>query len=67
VAVLLDRLLRRWLLVALALCPAGLVWAQPSFSPERLDPLTAQIALYPDALLSQVLMASTYNRPRPAG
>jgi len=31
-----------------------------SFSNEQLDQLTAQIALYPDALLSQVLMASTY-------
>jgi hypothetical protein len=31
-----------------------------TFSKEQLDQLTAQIALYPDALLSQVLMASTY-------
>ena len=30
------------------------------FSKEKLDQLTAQIALYPDSLLSQVLMASTY-------
>jgi len=58
--VLLNRVLRRWLLIWLALCPAGLVWAQQPSSPERLDQLTAQIALYPDALLSQVLMASTY-------
>ena len=57
---LLNRVLRRWLLIWLALCPAGLVWAQQPSSPERLDQLTAQIALYPDALLSQVLMASTY-------
>jgi len=31
-----------------------------TFSNQRLDQLTAQVALYPDALLSQVLMASTY-------
>ncbi len=30
------------------------------FSKEKLDQLTAPIALYPDSLLSQVLMASTY-------
>ncbi|MCL4763932.1 MAG: DUF3300 domain-containing protein, partial [Burkholderiales bacterium] len=30
------------------------------FSNEQLDQMLAQIALYPDALLSQVLMASTY-------
>jgi hypothetical protein len=40
--------------------------AQPAAPPaavqgnEKLDSLTAPIALYPDALLSQVLMASTY-------
>ena len=31
-----------------------------TFSPQQLDQMLAQIALYPDALLSQVLMASTY-------
>ena len=30
------------------------------FPKEKLDQLTAQIALYPDSLLAQVLMASTY-------
>ncbi len=36
--------------------------AQPSktFSQEELDQLLAPVALYPDALLAQVLMASTY-------
>jgi hypothetical protein len=35
--------------------------ATPSlYSPEQLDALLAQIALYPDALLAQILMASTY-------
>jgi hypothetical protein len=33
--------------------------AQP-FSPEQLDALVASIALYPDDLLTQVLMASTF-------
>ena len=32
----------------------------PAISREQLDQLTAPIALYPDSLLSQVLMASTY-------
>jgi hypothetical protein len=31
-----------------------------AFSQDELDTLLAPIALYPDALLSQVLMASTY-------
>src|SRR5262245_32234448 len=31
-----------------------------TFTQEELDPILAPIALYPDALLSQVLMASTY-------
>ena len=48
---------------ALALVLPSLAIAQSSgkqFSNEQLDQLTAQIALYPDALLAQVLMASTY-------
>ena len=32
----------------------------PSFSKEQLEQLTAPIALHPDPLLSQILMASTY-------
>ena len=36
--------------------PAG----AKTFSQEELDQLVAPIALYPDALLAQVLMASTY-------
>jgi len=41
---------------------AGAVAAQDAkpFSNEQLDQLTAQIALYPDSLLAQVLMAATY-------
>jgi hypothetical protein len=34
--------------------------AGPVFKPEELDQLLAPIALYPDSLLSQILMASTY-------
>ena len=34
--------------------------AGPSFSAEQLDQIAAPIALYPDPLLAQILMASTY-------
>ena len=34
--------------------------AAPTFKPEEIEALVAPIALYPDSLLSQVLMASTY-------
>ena len=34
--------------------------ADKPFSNEQLDQLTAQIALYPDSLLAQLLMATTY-------
>lgn len=49
--------------VAFVFCIASLqATAQeaPAFSKEQLDQLTAPIALYPDTLLSQILMASTY-------
>jgi hypothetical protein len=36
------------------------VQAQPVFTQPELDQMLAPIALYPDALLSQILMASTY-------
>jgi len=59
------------LLVASALALAAPAYAQtpapaPSqaqdvkLKPEELEALTAQIALYPDALVAQILMASTY-------
>lgn len=53
------------LLAALALALAqGGAQAQPAqaFSQPELDRILAPIALYPDALLSQVLMAATYPR-----
>jgi Protein of unknown function (DUF3300) len=39
-------------------------WAQESqpFKAEELDQMFAPIALYPDALLSQVLMSRSYDR-----
>jgi hypothetical protein len=51
----------RWfraLAVAVVLLPA--LASGQQFGKEQLDQLTAPVALYPDALLSQVLMASTY-------
>ncbi|MFZ0240064.1 MAG: DUF3300 domain-containing protein, partial [Desulfobacterales bacterium] len=53
----------RLLLVATLLTPS-FTWAQDSqtFKPEELDQMLAPIALYPDSLLSQVLMASTYPK-----
>lgn len=47
------------LLAALLLAPA-LAPAQDRFSQPELDRLLAPVALYPDPLLSQVLMAATY-------
>jgi len=40
--------------------PASSVTVQKMFDQEELDRLLAPIALYPDALLAQILMASTY-------
>jgi hypothetical protein len=53
--------LLRWLLPVF-LCMTISVSAQEDkpFKQEQLDQMLAPIALYPDALLSQVLMASTY-------
>jgi hypothetical protein len=40
--------------------PAGAQPVAATFTPAQIDQLTAPVALYPDNLLSQVLMASTY-------
>jgi len=51
------------LLLSLAVAVVGVARAQgepPPFKPEEIEALVAPIALYPDSLLSQVLMASTY-------
>ena len=57
------RLLTLWLFAAcVALAGTARVHAadQPPLGAEELDALLAPIALYPDDLLSQILMASTY-------
>lgn len=55
--------LARVLVLVLSLLP-GLAVAQqaaaPTFSKEQLEQMLAPIALYPDSLLSQILMAATY-------
>jgi len=50
------------LLLVAPLMMVHAAWAQEgkTFKPEELDQMMAPIALYPDSLLSQVLMASTY-------
>jgi Protein of unknown function (DUF3300) len=60
-------LLQKTVLIVLSLAliaggTPGLVLAQapPSYKPGELDKLVSQIALYPDALLAQVLAAATY-------
>ena len=54
---------RIWLvaIIALLFCLPGAVRAQGNFTPSELDTLVANIALYPDPLLVQVLAASTYG------
>ena len=50
------------MLVCLGMLGTGQAFAQStsSLKPEELDQLVAPVALYPDTLLSQVLIASTY-------
>ena len=47
-------------LASVLLAPSFAADSPPAFSHEQLDQLTAPVALYPDSLLSQVLMAATY-------
>ena len=56
------RKLLAWLLVGLVIVPvpAESQDTSKSFKPEELEQIVAPIALHPDALLAQVLMASTY-------
>ena len=53
-----------WLMVALLTVPSGSLGQEPQagavFKPEELEQVLAPIALYPDPLVSQILMASTY-------
>lgn len=55
----------RLLMLAVVLASAPMARASgdyesPKFRPEELDQMLAPVALYPDSLLSQVLMAATY-------
>ena len=53
----------RWLVTAIILALPLSVAAQSAdkpFSKEQLDQMTAQVALYPDSLLAQLFMATTY-------
>lgn len=63
-----------WLIILLLVAPPGLLAqgtpagsppagekdSPPQLKPEELDQMVAPIALYPDSLLAQVLMAATY-------
>jgi len=50
-----------WLMAALPLPAAAQGAPEPApFKPEELEQLAAPIALYPDALVAQILMAATY-------
>jgi hypothetical protein len=59
-----PRKLLSWVLVLVLAVPASLLSAAESggqgFKPEEIDALVAPIALYPDSLISQIFMASTY-------
>src|SRR6185369_2824670 len=57
-----SRIARRMVLLLALLALPALAWAQDAkpFSKEQLDQLTAQVALYPDSLLAQLFMATTY-------
>ena len=66
---LLDSHFRTWVVVFAIVLTAPAVYAQDAppppppgqtLSPDQLDDLVAPIALYPDPLLSQVLVAATY-------
>src|SRR6185503_21190834 len=62
----IERSLSCFLIMLLAIPPGA--WAQqaqqagqaPVFKPEELEQIVAPIALHPDPLISQILMASTY-------
>src|SRR5687768_696972 len=58
----ITKMIWPWLLAALVVGPP-LLRAQDApkpFSKEELEQIVAPIALYPDALVAQILMASTY-------
>lgn len=49
-----------WAAPQSAPAPAGKTSASAAFGTEQIDQMMAPVALYPDSLLAQVLMASTY-------
>lgn len=66
-ALFFARLLAMWLTASVAMAqqnapppPAPQPPTQTAFSQQELDQMLAPVALYPDNLLSQILMASTY-------
>jgi len=56
----MTRILGWVLALMLMLPPAVSGQGSPTFKQEELDQMLAPIALYPDSLLTQILMASTY-------
>jgi len=58
----MNRILKKaWVLAALVALSPPLPAQEPAaFKPEEIEQLVAPIALYPDALVAQILMASTY-------
>ena len=48
------------LLAALLMASTASAQDRPAFTQQELDQMLAPIALYPDSLLTQILMASTY-------
>ena len=62
------KLLRRMVFVTLllALSAPALAQDEQPFGKEQLDQVTAQVALYPDSLLAQLFMATTYPDDFPA-
>jgi Protein of unknown function (DUF3300) len=60
----ISKRLLSWVLIFALALPGSLLSAAESasqgFKPEEIDALVAPIALYPDDLLSQIFMASTY-------
>jgi len=58
--VVLLALLHAWAAGQTTAVPSAPAAGAPAFNKEQLEQLVAPIALYPDSLLSQVLMAATY-------